>query len=39
MMENSGNEMAYVIIVISIVVLIASFYIDKIDFKKHKSHH
>jgi hypothetical protein len=40
-MENSGNEMAYVIIIISVIVFIASFYVDKIDFKKynHKSHH
>ena len=33
-MESSGNEMAYFIIVLSIVVFIGSFFVDKIDFKK-----
>ena len=33
-MENSGNEMAYFIIGISLVVFIAGFFIDKIDFEK-----
>ena len=43
-MESSGNEMAYFIIGLSIVVFIGSFFIDKIDFKnpkdkKHKHSH
>lgn len=40
-METSGNEMAYAIIIISLVVFIGSFFIDKIDFKKQnkKNHH
>lgn len=33
---ESGHEMAYAILVISFTVLIASFFIDKIDFKKDK---
>ena len=39
MMENSGNEMAYTIIIISIIVFISSFYIDKIDFSSNKKEH
>ena len=40
-MESNGNEMAYFIIGLSIVVFIGSFFIDKIDFKKSnkKRHH
>ena len=40
-MENNGNEMAYAIIVISVVVFVASFFIDRIDFKipNKKGHH
>ena len=38
-METSGNEMAYAIITISVVVFIASFFIDKIDFKKNNKKH
>ena len=40
-MLNDENTMAYVIITISIVVFIASFYIDKINFEKpnSKKHH
>jgi len=39
-MEN-GYEMAYVIFTISIVALVASYFVNKMDFKKHnkKSHH
>jgi len=43
-MESSENEMAYFIIGLSIIVFIAGFYIDKINFanpkdKKHKHSH
>ncbi|MDQ7060740.1 MAG: hypothetical protein Q9M43_06240 [Sulfurimonas sp.] len=40
-MENSGNEMAYFIIGLTLIVFIAGFYVDKIDFKKtnKKNHH
>ena len=40
-MENNGNEMAYFIIGLSIIVFTASFFIDKIDVKNNnkKSHH
>jgi len=33
-MQSSGNEMAYFIIVLSVIVFIGSFFIDKIDFQK-----
>ena len=38
---ETGNEMAYAILAISFVALIASFFIDKIDVKNNnkKSHH
>jgi len=35
-MESSGNEMAYFIIGLSICVLIASFFVNKIDFENPK---
>lgn len=39
-MENSGNEMAYFIIGLSVAVFIGSFFINKIDFKKsNRKHH
>ena len=40
-MENNGNEMAYFIIGLSIIVFAASFFIDKIDVKNNnkKSYH
>jgi len=40
-MQSDGNEMAYFIIGLSLVVFIGSFFIDKIDFQKSnkKSHH
>ena len=38
---ETGNEMAYAILAISFLALMASFFIDKIDVKKSnkKSHH
>jgi len=36
---ESGHEMAYAILAISFAALIASFFIDKIDFKKHDKKH
>jgi len=40
-MIEQGHEMAYAILAITFTALIASFFIDKIDFKKpkKKSHH
>lgn len=40
-MQNSGNEMAYFMAMLGIVAFVASFFIDKIDFKNQqkKSHH
>ena len=35
-MENSGNEMAYFIIALSSIVLISSFFIENLYFKKSK---
>ena len=36
---ESGHEVAYAILGISFVALIASFFIDKIDFKKSNTKH
>ena len=38
---ESGYEMAYVIFAMSIFALVASYFVNKIDFKKHnkKGHH
>jgi len=39
-MQSSGNEMAYFMAILGIVAFVASFFIDKIDFKNQKkSHH
>ena len=38
-METSGNEMAYFIIGLSIVVFIAGFFVDKMDFENPKKKH
>jgi len=38
-MQSSGNEMVYFMLMFGIVAFVASFFIDKIDFKNLEKRH